>query len=256
MNKYAFSTFIVSILLSFCLGQLIIQTVDQRLSDISIKVPPAKVVFKSPFGPEQMGGSVAPECPMPPARGRYDRDKYRSEAKKVEKVHSKVPHRSASSFKSQPAEIPYYRDPKDLTPAQQLKFRSKANLRKMTLTDYKNWLLLFREDPENLSAQNRRMLTRLIKGQEINAEDIPQSNYPQPHNARERYHLLVDGDYPQPDSTSTTVRGFPGFRTPQNLKHLSGINPDEYRKSSGAVLKKLQPAYSVKQKKISSSQTT
>lgn len=68
----------------------------------------------------------------------------------------------------------YYKDPKDMTPAQIIKFKNKAKVEKMTIGDYKNWLMLFKYDQENLPRYHLPNFQRLMMGQPI--YDIPLSD--------------------------------------------------------------------------------
>lgn len=68
----------------------------------------------------------------------------------------------------------YYKDPRDMTPAQVIKFRKKAKMENMTTQDYINWLSLFRYDIESLPIEHRRNFQRYLQGLPI--YDIPLSD--------------------------------------------------------------------------------
>lgn len=67
----------------------------------------------------------------------------------------------------------YYKDPKDMTPPQIIKFKRKAKVDKMTLDDYKNWLSLFRYDVENLPKIHLRNFYRYMRGETIYNVPLP-----------------------------------------------------------------------------------
>ena len=69
----------------------------------------------------------------------------------------------------------YYKDPKDMTPPQIIKFKNKANLEKMTLEDYRNWLSLFKYDVENLPKMHLRNFYNYMQGQPV--YDIPMPDF-------------------------------------------------------------------------------
>lgn len=68
----------------------------------------------------------------------------------------------------------YYKDPKEMSPEQIIKFKKRAKLEKMTLGDYKNWLTLFKHDQESLPNRHLANFQRLMMGQII--YDIPLSD--------------------------------------------------------------------------------
>lgn len=68
----------------------------------------------------------------------------------------------------------YYKNPREMTPAQIIKFKNDADLSKMTLEDYKNWLGLFEFDLNNLPKIHLNNYNRLKEGLPI--YDIPLSD--------------------------------------------------------------------------------
>ncbi len=56
----------------------------------------------------------------------------------------------------------YYKDPNTMTETQRQKFKSKAKISKMTIQDYKNWLLLHKDNPNALSVLEQQHLQVLI----------------------------------------------------------------------------------------------
>lgn len=54
----------------------------------------------------------------------------------------------------------YYIDPKNMSVRDKARFKRKANIYKMTLRDYKNWLLLFTDDIQLLPMHHRASYSR------------------------------------------------------------------------------------------------
>lgn len=65
----------------------------------------------------------------------------------------------------------YYKNPREMTPAQIIKFKNDAQLSKMTLQDYKNWLSLFEFDLDNLPKIHLANYNRVKSG--LPVYDIP-----------------------------------------------------------------------------------
>lgn len=65
----------------------------------------------------------------------------------------------------------YYKELREMTPAQIIKFKKTARPDRMTLGDYKNWLLLWQYDIENLPKHHMRNFHRLM--QNLPIYDIP-----------------------------------------------------------------------------------
>jgi len=61
----------------------------------------------------------------------------------------------------------YYLDPKNMTPAQVVKFKNRAKLSVMTLQDYKNWLSLFEFEVDTLPLVHRVNYWKMVKGDQI-----------------------------------------------------------------------------------------
>lgn len=85
-----------------------------------------------------------------------------------------------------------YRDPKDMTADELQRFKTKFRSN-FTLQDYKNWLLLYKKDPENLREQHRRNLTLLLQGSMLTAKDIPTVRVRAPTNASDYFQNMYQG---------------------------------------------------------------
>ena len=65
-----------------------------------------------------------------------------------------------------------FRDPKDMTPTERKRFKLKFR-NNMSLQDYKNWLMLYKDEIENLRQHHRRNLLKLLKGGQMTVRDLP-----------------------------------------------------------------------------------
>ena len=151
----------------------------------------------------------------------------------------------------------YYRDPKDMTLAEQIKFRNRAKIRRMTAKDYENWLMMFKEDPQNLTKVHRDRLRRVLKGDRLQAADIPDDSVKEiPPNAETRYNKKFKGQLTRVVEMETGTEGdedsthqihaanysdFDHYIPPKSLKHLSHFNPDETKKSGNKFLDAIRP---------------
>ena len=73
-----------------------------------------------------------------------------------------------------------YRDPKDMTPSELRRFKAKFRSN-FTLQDYKNWLMLYKNDVENLRAHHRKNLRVLLQGGNLTPKDVPIHARPPPY---------------------------------------------------------------------------
>jgi hypothetical protein len=197
--------------------------------------------------PKQTGGQGISTTPR-----EFNPLRYRSESKSISRPTIVVPLPSAD-HNSRPALYPsneqstvepplaidriatYYRDPKDMTPAQLIKFQEKAKFTNMTVNDYENWLLTFRNMPEKLVGFHRSNLKVLLRGGHLTPDDMP-SRTVIPNSARDQYTNImnnhVDDNIPQPEflgyqpSNYENQIGSPS-KNNRNLRHLDYINPDE-----------------------------
>lgn len=188
-----------------------------------------------------------------PNRTDYDASKYRSESKSISKP-TIIPPPATADHEARPAPVKrelssltepqpekghmghtYYKDPKEMTPAQLVKFQERAKFTNMTVKDYANWLLTFRDIPEKLTGFHRANLKVLIRGGQLEKVDMP-IRMAVPDGARDQYtkimHDQVQDNIPQPEflgyqpSNYESQIGSP-MKKNRNLRHLDYINPDE-----------------------------
>jgi hypothetical protein len=124
-----------------------------------------------------------------------------------------------------------YRDPKDMQPDELRRFKSKFR-NNYTLQDYKNWLLLYKKDPENLREQHRRNLRMLLQGSNLSAKDMPSIRLRPPTNASDYFQQLYQGGniavhFPDEDSpyVGANFGDYGDFVPPQNIANtwVTGI---------------------------------
>jgi len=198
----------------------------------------------------QAGGSPSSDMickkTLPSARSDYDAGLYKSRTEAIQKPTIVVP--EASTLQGQtsyPAKYPraspllteptYYMDPSRMTADQLAKFQQRAKFENMTVIDYQNWLLTFRNDPGRLTGFHRGNLKVLLRGGQLDPTDMPQRTRI-PDNSRDQYsrimHDQVNDNIPQPEFLGYQPHnyeqdmGYPAD-TNRNLRHLDYVNPDE-----------------------------
>lgn len=124
-----------------------------------------------------------------------------------------------------------YRDPKDMTPDELRRFKSKFR-NNYTLQDYKNWLMLYKNDPENLRDQHRRNLRLLLQGVNLTPKDVPHMRIRPPTNASDFFQKMYQGgniavQFPDNDSpyVGANFREFDDFVPPENIANswITGV---------------------------------
>lgn len=85
-----------------------------------------------------------------------------------------------------------YKDPKDMIPEERERFKLKFRSN-MTLQDYKNWLMLYKDEIENLRQRHRRNLLKLMRGGQLNLKDIPSIRLKPPTEASDYFQKLYKG---------------------------------------------------------------
>jgi len=124
-----------------------------------------------------------------------------------------------------------YRDPKDMTPDELRRFKAKFR-DNFTLQDYKNWLLLYKNDPENLRDQHRRNLRLLLQGVNLTPKDVPHMRIRPPTNASDFFQKMYQGgniavQFPDNDSpyVGANFGEFDDFVPPENIANswITGV---------------------------------
>lgn len=85
-----------------------------------------------------------------------------------------------------------YRDPKDMTSDDIRRFKAKFR-NNFTLQDYKNWLMLYKQDPENLREQHRKNLRVILRGGQLTPKDIPSIRVRPPTDAADYFQRMYKG---------------------------------------------------------------
>jgi hypothetical protein len=124
-----------------------------------------------------------------------------------------------------------YRDPKDMSPDELRRFKSKFR-NNYTLQDYKNWLLLYKNDPENLREQHRLNLRLLLQGANLTPKDVPHMRIRPPTNASDYFQKMYKGgniavQFPDNDSpyVGANFREYDEFVPPENVANswITGV---------------------------------
>ncbi len=132
--------------------------------------------------------------------------------------------------------ITYYLDPKNMTPDQIQKFKLKAKFEKMTVQDYTNWLNLFVNTPEKLTAFHRANLRIIARGGTLSETDLPHET-PVPPTAEHEYFKKISNGSQMNNIPQPEYLGYQPYNMEQaavlspplnrNLRHLDFVNPDE-----------------------------
>lgn len=123
-----------------------------------------------------------------------------------------------------------YRDPKDMNEAERRRFKSQYRT-DMTLQDYKNWLMLYREDPDDLRAEHRNNLRVLLQGGQLNMKDIPAISVKAPTDAADYFQQMYkDGNvaviFPENEGpyVGANYGQFDGFEPPEYVSNaITGV---------------------------------
>jgi hypothetical protein len=107
-----------------------------------------------------------------------------------------------------------YKDPKDMTPEVRERFKLKFR-NNMTLQDYKNWLMLYKGEIENLRQHHRRNLLKLMKGGQLTVRDVPSVRIKPPTDAADYFQKMYKG-------------GKISVHFPDNESPLVGANYNQY----------------------------
>ncbi len=163
------SIIIITLLVGYLLAYSIIKTIDDRLTDISINMPqivlPSGIPVASNYNYAeaivQKGGSSINNRICDLSRRGKNSEILGSSSGPVQKTSNSE------------QILSYYINPSVMTSDQVKRFKLKAKVHKMTIIDYRRWLKLFKNDPENLDDIHRNNLDTLLSGKQINKIDIP-----------------------------------------------------------------------------------
>jgi hypothetical protein len=85
-----------------------------------------------------------------------------------------------------------YADPKDMTPEELEVFKNKYR-NNFTLQDYKNWLMLYKGDPQHLRYNHRENLKILLRGGQLTDRDLPTIRIKPPMQAADYFQKMYEG---------------------------------------------------------------
>lgn len=115
-----------------------------------------------------------------------------------------------------------YKDPKDMTPDELERFKSKYR-NNMTLQDYKNWLMLYKDEIEEIREHHRKNLFKLLRGGVLTEADVPAVSLKPPTSAADYFQTMYKGGkisvhFPDNDSplVGSNYTQFKDFIPPEN----------------------------------------
>lgn len=117
-----------------------------------------------------------------------------------------------------------YKDPLDMTDKERKQYMKKYR-KNMTLQDYINWLLLFRDNPYCLNEVHFKNLKTVVRGGKLTLDDMPLVRLPAPTNASSYFSKmysngLIKIDYPDDSETGPMI--------PANYTKYTEFIPPEY----------------------------
>jgi hypothetical protein len=121
-----------------------------------------------------------------------------------------------------------YKDPKSMTEDERriFKYQYRNNF---TLQDYKNWLLLYRDDSQHLRENHRDNLAKLLRGDTLFVQDMPNIRIIPPADPADYFGKMYEGGkisvhFPEADET--------GAMLPYNYgKYSEFISPENAAKT-------------------------
>jgi hypothetical protein len=85
-----------------------------------------------------------------------------------------------------------YKDPKDMTESERKIFKYKYR-NDFTLQDYKNWLMLYKDDPQHLRHNHRENLKILLRGGQLTEKDLPNIRIKPPMDPADYFQKMYQG---------------------------------------------------------------
>lgn len=135
-----------------------------------------------------------------------------------------------------------FKDPKDMTKKERDIFKRMSSYDNFTIQDYKNWLMLYKNDYYLLSDEHLINLKRILRGEPIRLRDIPTSNIYPPDTSQkyfaEMYDKITNSEaVVAPINSATTgiqigynYNDYSEFSPPESLVGLRVINGEIERK--------------------------
>jgi len=126
-----------------------------------------------------------------------------------------------------------YTDPKDMTPDELEVFKNKYR-NNFTLQDYKNWLMLYKGDPQHLRYNHRENLKILLRGGQLTDRDLPTISIKPPAKAADYFQKMYEGGkisvfFPEESATGAMLgynyNKFSDFISPEEAENsmVTGI---------------------------------
>lgn len=258
----------IILLFASAIGMCIINVIDKRLSDIKINIPKQNVILKIPertiiegmnnkrhtLGIENndlfegFDGKQKVKC----INSKTNKQPWEIDSKQCIEDHT---HEEAPICEYGPTNYP---DPKNMSriDSDLFKYNYPKN---MTLQDYINWLMLYKDDITELSYDHLINLRKISRGIKLKYEFgiVPPSNkFAPPTNAADYFNKLYnkDGHIDLQDHANNVTGGLMGanykdytdFKQNFDQYGNSGIysNPDIDIKDSNKKIKNLLPHYS------------
>lgn len=241
-NKSIIATFVIIILVSYMIGIMIVNTVDKRMSDISINMPKITITDKT-YTPNEynidtdIANGMEKEYLSPTAKGM--KKEYLSPTNKTieyfEPSESPCNNKDLGCNTDSDCNVvngngknvcksdntcycvegsgrfchygpTNFQDPKNMTDEQRKRFKDKFRSN-MTLQDYKNWLMLYKNDQCHLRDHHKRNLKILLKGGQLKETDIPGIRAKAPINASDYFEKMYKSGMISIHYPDTSVTG-------------------------------------------------
>lgn len=236
-NVHNVLIFFLLLIAAMILGMTIVNVVDKRLSEVTIKIPKQNVVvnlpsnnnindqvetfvsnssenvsantLKAPLVQSKntvVGCTSDTECNMAPWQN--------GENVCLKNNKCQCTTGTGTFCQNGPTNYP---DPKDMSETDRKIFKITYP-RNMTLQDYINWLWLYKEDPDDLTIEHRKNFEAIKKGIHITYADKPSAKEAPPLTSEQYFEKMYD------------LAGQVNWRTPLNMdtNGLVGYNYNDY----------------------------
>ena len=120
-----------------------------------------------------------------------------------------------------------YKDPRDMS-REELDTFKEAYRSDYTVQDYRNWLLLYKDDPRNLREHHRTILRKLLRGGQITYKDLPRVLHVPPVEPHDYFKKMYNNgkisiQFPEAKSETGAFLGhnygnYTDFIPPENLE--------------------------------------
>ena len=226
--------FFFVVIVAMIFGMTIINVVDKRLSEVTIKIPKQNVVVTLPNGPSPVedegftSDHTIHSKPQPPQQQNSKQQKHPLQNPEDSQVPQTPFTNGESVCTKQHAHgagvgglCQYgptnYALPADMSPTDRKVFKVTYP-DNMTLQDYINWLWLYNSTPDRLTKDHRKNFEALKRGMVLSYSDMPSSKNSPPLNSQQYFDKLYD------------LSGEVNWRLPLNMdtNGLLGYNYSDY----------------------------